>query len=100
MTIGDAGCSSEGADVEIDPDYDGLLVLFNADRFARTIDMDTLGLGELPNLELHPIQAESVDPVLREAAYTDGTATVPPLSASVFVAPQTDGVGDFPCNDR
>jgi len=101
MTIGDA-CHDFGGNIvlEFDADYDGLLVLFNADRSARTVDLASLGLGDLPDLELHPIQSESVDPVLREAAYDDGTATVPPLSASVFVAPKTEGGGDFVCNDR
>jgi len=100
MTIGNGGCDSDNIVMEFDSDYDGLLVLFNADRAARTLDLDTLGLGDLPELELHPIQAKSVDPVLREAAYDDGTVTVPPLSAPVFVAPATDGGGDFVCNER
>ena len=99
MTIGDGGCDSDNIVMEFDSDYDGLLVLFNADRAARTIDLESLGLGDLPELELHPIQAKSVDPVLREATYDDGTVTVPPLSAPVFVALKADGIGDFACNE-
>jgi hypothetical protein len=90
MTLSDGACAGES----LDPNYDGILVLFNADNDPKTVETG------LPGMALHPLLGDGSDPVLREASMTNGgTVQVPALSALVFVQPQAGGQGEFVCND-
>ncbi len=72
---------------DIDPNYDMVVVLFNATpdemAFAETT------VANLP-FTLHPIQQNSVDSVVQTAAFeaSSGTFTVPAWTTAVFVLPQ------------
>jgi pullulanase-type alpha-1,6-glucosidase len=71
----------------LDPNYDQIVVLFNANEAAITFaDGRFEGLA----YELHPIQKNSVDPALRTAAFdpASGAFTIPARTAAVFVVPQ------------
>jgi pullulanase/glycogen debranching enzyme len=88
MTISDGACTSG----DLDSDLDGLLIVFNADRQAKEIDLGVTGL------ELHPMLQNGSDDVLIEASEVNGLITVPPISAAVFTKPQSGSPGNFPCN--
>ena len=68
----------------LDPHYERLVVLFNASNVAHSFTSPAL--AGIP-LTLHPVQAESRDPLLQEAGYSHstGTFTVPARTTSVFV---------------
>jgi hypothetical protein len=69
---------------DLDPAYDGVHVLFNAtDEAISYTDASLAGAA----VELHPVLAGSVDPVVRTAAFdaASGTFTVPARTAAVFV---------------
>ncbi|WP_130014304.1 pullulanase-type alpha-1,6-glucosidase [Serinicoccus sediminis] len=73
-----------GADV--DPELDGLVVVFNAS--AQPVDQVVPDLaGE--QLELSPVQAGGADEVVKDASWdpSTGTATVPARTVAVFVQP-------------
>ncbi len=73
---------TEGAD--LDPNYEQVVVVFNAAREERTFADDSLkGLA----LQLHPVQAASNDPVVRDARFdpSAGALAVPGRTAAVFV---------------
>lgn len=90
MTISDGVCAGEA----LDPNYDGILVLFNADDETKTVEPGLSGM------KLHPILETGSDPVLRDVAMTaGGSVQIPALSALVFVKPQAGGQGEFVCND-
>lgn len=74
------------AEQTLDPNYDRVVVLFNASNKAHSFTIPQL-VGTF--LTLHPVQAESHDPVVREATYSCGTGTftVPARTTSVFVQP-------------
>jgi hypothetical protein len=89
MSISDGVCAGES----LDTNYDGILVLFNADDETKTVETGLSGM------ELHPILENGSDPVLRDVAVTSGgSVRIPALSALVFVKPQSDGQGEFVCN--
>jgi pullulanase-type alpha-1,6-glucosidase len=70
----------------IDPNFDRLVVLFNACNEVQTFAMPELtGIF----LTLHPIQVESHDPIVREANYNrnSGEFAVPARTTAVFVQP-------------
>lgn len=71
--------------VQLDENYDKIVVIFNARNEAYTYEP----FGDLAEyaFTLHPVQAESVDEIVRGASYTDGVFTVPARTAAVFVAP-------------
>ena len=76
---------SDAPGPDLDPDYDLIVVLFNA-----TQDMQDFSVGsfrDLP-LALHPRQAASNDAVVREAAFdaASGTFSVPGRTTAVFVS--------------
>ncbi|MGE5234472.1 MAG: alpha-1,6-glucosidase domain-containing protein, partial [Acidobacteriota bacterium] len=77
MTVTDA----EGA---IDRSTEEILVAFNADDEPQTF---TLPVSPCPALELHPLQADSSDPVERTSVFDPATCglTVPARTAAVFV---------------
>ncbi|HYO85985.1 MAG TPA: alpha-1,6-glucosidase domain-containing protein, partial [Dermatophilaceae bacterium] len=69
---------------DLDPDVEGLVVLFNATDDAVTHQLtDAKGA----DMVLHPVQAGSADPVVRSAAFDadTGTFTVPARTTAVFV---------------
>ncbi len=76
---------------DLDPARDMLVVLFNA-----APETQTFTIGELAgtSFNLHPLQADSSDPVMRGATYdaASETFTVPGRTAAVFEAPQSEEV--------
>jgi hypothetical protein len=81
MTISDLG------DDSLDPAHRMIAVVFNAS--PETVSVQSVEVAGLP-LELHPVQAASADPVVREAAFDLDSATfsVPGLTTAVFVLAQ------------
>ena len=78
MTLSDVG----GA---LDPQYDAIVVLFNATNVAQDyVDAEMAGA----TFALHPVQAASADSLVRTAGFDSGTGTfsVPALTTAVFVA--------------
>lgn len=88
MTISDGACT----DKSLDSNYDGILVIFNADIEEKTIE---LGLN---GMMLHPLQQNGADSVVKSSATSDGSFTVPGLTTAVFVMPEGANGGEFPCN--
>ncbi len=84
MTLTDGG----GAD--LDPAYDGMVVVFNATSKMQTVTDPALA-GVL--LTLHPVQAASDDPLVRTAKANTaaGSLTVPERTTAVFVVKQGAG---------
>jgi len=70
----------QGAD--LDPRYEGIVVIFNASNEATTQSLPT----HAP-YSLHPIQASGSDSVVRTSSYnsTTGSFTVPARTVAVFV---------------
>ena len=92
MTISDGTCA--GAD--LDPAHDGVVVMFNANDEAQTLD-----LPGFTGFSLHPVQAASTDMVVRGAAVTGTSFSVPARTAAVFVAAQAGAQSaGVPCNTR
>ena len=56
-----------------------LVVVFNA-----TVSPVTQSIPGASGFALHPVLADSVDPVLRTAAFASGAFTVPARSVAVF----------------
>lgn len=94
MSITDGTCA--GAD--LDPTYDSVLVMINANDEAQ--DFAVMGAS---GFALHPIQQASGDSVLTGASFDASTATfsVPGRTSAVFVQAQgaSQGAG-LPCNTR
>ncbi len=68
--------------VGLTDDYQRIVVVFNSQ--PDTIDFtaeDYVGLA----MELHPIQQESVDPIVQTSTFADGTFSVPGYTTAVFV---------------
>lgn len=72
---------------EIDPNYDMIVVLFNAN--PEGVSFTETAVANLP-FSLHPIQQNSVDGVVQTAAFDEATGTfsVPAWTTAVFVLPQ------------
>jgi pullulanase-type alpha-1,6-glucosidase len=78
---------TDNGDALLDPAYIQVVVIFNATPTAQTItEKKFSGLA----LTLHPVQAASVDPVVRTASFDPATAafTIPARTAAVFVLPR------------
>ncbi|MFC4699132.1 alpha-1,6-glucosidase domain-containing protein [Glaciecola siphonariae] len=84
----------EGAETQLadlDPMYDAVVVVMNSGYNEKSIDVATAA-----GFELHSIHANSVDPLVRGASFSDssegdnvkGTFTVPALTMAVFVKNQ------------
>jgi hypothetical protein len=74
---------------DLDPDADGLVVLFNATDEEIAFELaEAMGA----DMALHPIQARSADPVVRTSAFDadTGTFTVPARTTAVFVEAAPD----------
>ena len=86
---------------DIDPNYDAVVVVFNASTDTQAVDVD-----EADGFALHPVQAGSADTVVQGATVTTITATVttsmflvPPRTTAVFVDAQEGAQGaGLPCN--
>ncbi len=74
---------------DLDPDADGLVVLFNATDEPLTY---TLPSAVDARMALHPVLADSMDPVVRSADFdaASGTFTVPARTTAVFVQAPAD----------
>jgi hypothetical protein len=83
MRIADAG---EGL-ADIDPQADHIVVVFNARPDAVGFVVEELAGMDF---RLHPIQANSYDPIARRATYDPslGIFAVPGRTTAVFIAPQ------------
>lgn len=71
---------------DLDSEHELIVVLFNAHVDEQTFTDETLqGLGL--GLELHPVLANSADPVVQASAFdsSSGTFTIPGRTAAVFV---------------
>ena len=65
-------------------DYRHVVVVFNATKQGQDFQNDALSNR---HLMLHPVLADSGDPIVRNAAYTsNGTLSVPALTTAVFVS--------------
>lgn len=71
--------------LDLDPNYDGVLVVFNT--ASQSVSVTLPDFAETA-YELHPVLAGGADPDMRAASASNGTFSVPPYSAAVFVAPQ------------
>jgi pullulanase-type alpha-1,6-glucosidase len=69
---------------DLDPRYEGIVVVFNASPAATTQTMPALARS---GYTLHPVQARGVDPVVRVSSYdpTTGSFIVPARTVAVFV---------------
>jgi hypothetical protein len=67
---------------DLDGRFERILVLFNGGDTEASL---SLGAEAGSGWSLHPVQAASVDPVVRTAAAADGTFTVPARTTAVFV---------------
>lgn len=74
---------------DLDPIYDGAMVIFNARHETVTFSNSML---RFTPFRLHPVQQESHDPMVRGAAFdqASGTFTVPALTTAVFMLPDAD----------
>jgi pullulanase-type alpha-1,6-glucosidase len=84
----------EGAEtqlIDLDSMYDAVVVVMNSGYEEKSIEVATAA-----NFELHSIHANSIDPTVRGASFSDtsegdevkGTFTVPALTMAVFVKNQ------------
>ena len=89
MTVSDGVCAGES----LDPNIDGILVLFNSHIEPQTIEL------ELQGMKLHPIHLESADPVVGDVMINDGSFVIPPLTSAVLVKEMGRNQGEFVCNE-
>ena len=70
--------------IRLDNPYAQIVVVFNATGEAKQVSADAL---KNANLQLHPIQAASADPLVRTASFASasGTLSVPARTTAVFV---------------
>jgi pullulanase len=88
MTISDGTCAGES----LDPNVDGILVLFNSHIEPQAIDLGLQGM------KLHPIHLESADPVVRNVEINEGSFVIPPLTSAVLIKEMGRNQGEFVCN--
>lgn len=91
MTLSDGVCAGE----DLDPNYDGILVLFNSDDDALSFTLEGT-----ENSVLHPLQQNGADDVVKTSSLLGATYTVPAHTAAVFVKPQQGAQGEYPCNPQ
>ena len=87
MLLRDGGGTGADGLADLDPDSDGLLIVFNASPRRVSLAIEQLsGTTWL----LHPVQAQGVDAATLSGAYVtgaNGRVSVPGLSTVVFTAP-------------
>jgi pullulanase-type alpha-1,6-glucosidase len=99
MSLDDGINPEEGIDrADLDANYDALMVVINSGTEEKSIEVLTAA-----GFELHPMLANSIDPSVRGASFSDtstedqvqGSFTVPALTIAVFVKMQMgeQGVG-------
>jgi hypothetical protein len=87
---------SDKTAVDVDPAYEFIVVLINANDEALSFtDGDLAGM----TLGLHPVQAASVDAVVKTASYAGGSGTfeIPARTTAVFV--EQESAPSDPCPD-
>ncbi|MBA4384711.1 MAG: DUF3372 domain-containing protein [Anaerolinea sp.] len=69
---------------DLDPNYNDILVFFNANQKSLTFSEESLADLEY---QLHPVLVNSVDPIVKKSTYVSGSGsfTIPALTTSVFV---------------
>ncbi|GAB4323649.1 MAG: hypothetical protein Kow00117_12080 [Phototrophicales bacterium] len=70
---------------QIDPNYQMIVVVFNARN--ETVEFQHDALMNMP-FELHPVQTTSNDPIVQTATYENGVFNVPAYTTAVFVVPR------------
>ncbi|OAJ95797.1 pullulanase-type alpha-1,6-glucosidase [Vibrio bivalvicida] len=78
---------SVGAD--LDSNNDALMVVINANTSEQT-----LKVAGAKDFVLHDALRNSDDPIVKQATFANENFTVPPLTAAVFVLPQSGGQGE------
>ena len=75
-------------DTDLDPNYEYLVVLFNANKAEQNFTIP--GLKGMTSLSLHPVQRDSHDPVVKTASFdsSKGEFSLPPRTTAVFVSTQ------------
>jgi pullulanase len=81
------GISDMGTLEDLDPNYERVVVLFNASSEEVSYTVDELARLELV---LHPVQAASADAIVQTSSFEPltGTFTVPAMTTAVFVLPE------------
>lgn len=77
------------AGADLDGNYQALVVAVNANLNAQSITIDGTS-----GFELHPVLANSGDSKVGQASFSEGTFTIPGLTAVVFVKPQAGEQGE------
>ncbi len=77
-------------EADLDPEYDRILVFFNANKHTQVM---THSAWQNQSWQLHPVQQNALDPVVRTAQFdaSTGSFSIPSRTAAVFVLPQTSG---------
>lgn len=92
MSIDDGVATGEARRNDLDPMHDALVVVINTSDQTLSHSVATAS-----GFELHPIQANSVDAVVRTASFSaddsQGTFSVPAYTIAVFVKPQGGAQG-------
>lgn len=68
--------------VDLEGDYARVVVVFNSQPNA--VDFAAEDYADL-NMTLHPVQQNSVDPIVQTASFVDGSFSVPAYTTAVFV---------------
>jgi pullulanase len=74
---------------DLDPAVDAVVVVINGSASEQTAEVNTAS-----GFELHSIQQDSVDAVVKTASFTGSAFTVPAYTTAVFVKPQGDSQGE------
>lgn len=85
MTIDD-GIKGGG---DIDSDNDAIVVVINSTAVQQDFKIEGT-----EGFELHEVQKNSADSIVKEAAFADSTFSVPALTTAVFVLPQNGAQGE------
>ncbi|MDH3532771.1 MAG: DUF3372 domain-containing protein, partial [Gammaproteobacteria bacterium] len=74
---------------DLDPAVDAIVVVVNGSASEQTLDVNTAS-----GFELHGVQQDSVDAVVKTASFAGGAFTVPAYTTAVFVKPQGAAQGE------
>ncbi len=77
------------AGVDLDTNYQALVVVINANIKAQSVT-----LAGTSGFELHPVMASSSDSKITQSSFSNGTFNVLGLTATVFVKPQSGEQGE------
>lgn len=76
------------AGVDLDPNYDAVVVVVNA-----TAEEQNFAVDSAKGFELHAVQQDSADAIVQQAYFAGNTFNVPALTTAVFVQPQDGAQG-------